>query len=88
MMTRFLLAPALLALLLASVAVPASAQMQASPEMRQKAFAVARACRSDLKTYCDGVERGDGRIAACLRQNAERLSSPCRTALADAMQQR
>lgn len=86
MIRKILFAPALLALFFAALAGTASAQTQVSPEMRQKAIAVARVCRTDLKTYCNGVERGEGRIAACLRQNAEKLSSPCRTALSDMAQ--
>lgn len=87
MICKLFFAPTLFALVFASVAGTAPAQMQASPEMRQKALAVARACRADLNTYCDGVERGDGRIAACLRDNAEKLSSPCRSALGAIRQQ-
>ncbi|CDZ62073.1 cysteine rich repeat-containing protein [Neorhizobium galegae] len=86
MIRKLLVAPSVLALILAALAGTASAQAQVSPEMRQQAFKVARACRTDLKTYCDGVERGDGRIAACLRDNAQKLSSPCRSALSDVMQ--
>lgn len=86
MIRKLFIAPTLFALFIAVLAGSASAQTQVSPEMRQKAFAVARACRTDLKTYCDGVQRGEGRIAACLRENAEKLSSPCRTALTDVMQ--
>ncbi|MBP2562413.1 cytochrome c556 [Neorhizobium galegae] len=86
MIRKLLIAPGLLALLLAALAGTASAQLQISPETRQQAFKVARACRTDLKTYCDGVERGDGRIAACLRDNAQKLSSSCRSALSDVMQ--
>lgn len=86
MTRKLLIAPIPLALFIAALAGTASAQMQASPEMRQQAIKVARACRDDLKTYCDGVERGEGRIAACLRDNAQKLSSPCRTALSDVMQ--
>ncbi|MCQ1574192.1 cysteine rich repeat-containing protein [Neorhizobium galegae] len=86
MIHKLLIAPSLLALFLAALAGTASAQTQVSPEMRQQAFKVARACRTDLKTYCDGVERGDGRIAACLRDNAQKLSSPCRSALGDVIQ--
>ncbi|MBP1844076.1 hypothetical protein J2046_002334 [Rhizobium petrolearium] len=86
MIRKILFTPTLLALFFATLAGTAPAQTQVSPEMRQMAIAVARACRTDLKTYCNGVERGEGRIAACLRQNAEKLSSPCRTALADVAQ--
>ncbi len=87
-MTRKTLKAAALSILACTcLAGSAMAETQLTPEMRQKAFAVARVCRTDLATYCKGVERGEGRIAACLKDNAEKLSSPCRSALADIRQQ-
>jgi len=68
------LAVAALPLLLAS---PVVAQGGPSPAERQ----VAQACRADISSHCANVERGGGRIAACLRQNSDRLSSGCRQAL-------
>lgn len=64
--------------LLALAALPACAQ-QPRPSR-----AVAQACRADYQAYCSNVPRGDGRILACLRQQGERLSAPCRDALAQA----
>ena len=69
-----LLALAALPLLIAS---PASAQGGMSAAQRQ----AAQACMPDMRAYCSGVERGGGRIIACLRQNSERLSPNCRQAL-------
>lgn len=37
-----------------------------------------KACEADLKTHCAGVERGDGRIAQCLRDNQDKLSEGCK----------
>jgi hypothetical protein len=65
---------AALTLLMAS---PVAAQGALSPAERQ----VAQACRADISSHCANVERGGGRIAACLRQNSDKLSSGCRQAL-------
>lgn len=56
---------------------PAFAQNSPTPAQRQ----AAQACMPDIRAHCSGIERGDGRIAACLRQNSERLSPGCRQAL-------
>jgi hypothetical protein len=48
-----------------------------TPAQRQAALA----CRPDIRAHCSGVERGGGRIAACLQQNSEKLSPNCRQAL-------
>lgn len=68
------LALAALPLLLATTA---AAQGGASPAQRQ----AAQACRTDIRTHCANVERGGGRIIACLRENSEKLSPDCRQAL-------
>lgn len=62
---------------LALCAGPASAQNGPSPAQRQ----VAQACMPDIRAHCAEVERGGGRILACLRQNSERVSPNCRQAL-------
>lgn len=40
--------------------------------------AIAQICRPDIQAFCQGVPQGGGRIAICLKQNAEHLSAPCR----------
>ncbi|MCY1669086.1 hypothetical protein [Rhizobium sp. SL86] len=72
-------------LLAGSLSNVASAQMQVTPAMRAKAQTVARDCRTDIRTLCARVEPGEGRIAACLRDNREKLSPPCGAALSDLM---
>ncbi|MDX2166098.1 MAG: cysteine rich repeat-containing protein [Deltaproteobacteria bacterium] len=55
---------------------------QAAGEMREGgAMEWMRACRDDIPTLCQGVEPGDGRIVACLRQNSGRVSAGCKAAL-------
>lgn len=38
-------------------------------------------CRSDLQTYCAGVERGGGRMLQCLKQHEAKLSPDCKGAI-------
>jgi hypothetical protein len=59
------------------VATTAAAQGGGSPAERQ----VGQACMPDIRRHCANVERGDGRIVACLRQNSEKVSPECRKAL-------
>ena len=73
-------AAALLAALCLGLAGPAFAQ-QASGA---KAQALKQACAADYKALCSGVQPGGGRIIACLKQNADKLSPTCKQALGDA----
>jgi hypothetical protein len=41
-----------------------------------------KACLPDAQRFCNGVPPGMGRGIACILQNADRLSRPCREALA------
>ncbi|MBR0681704.1 hypothetical protein GXW74_14515 [Roseomonas eburnea] len=59
------------------LATPAMAQGRMTQSQRQ----AAQACMPDVRSYCSGVERGGGRILACLQQNSERLSPNCRQAM-------
>lgn len=40
-----------------------------------------QACSVDLEKHCGDVERGEGRLGACLQEHAGDLSDPCREAL-------
>jgi hypothetical protein len=40
---------------------------------------VARACISDVKTQCAGVNPGEGRIRECIKTHLKDLSEPCQT---------
>ncbi|NYZ14341.1 hypothetical protein HL658_17430 [Azospirillum sp. RWY-5-1] len=83
---------ALFAALLAAATAAGSAAAQVSPsqvspETRARMQAIAQACRADGQRLCNGVQPGGGRILACLNQQIERVSIPCRDALADLPQQ-
>ncbi len=43
-------------------------------------------CGSDIKKLCRGLNLGSGRIAACLQQNAGRVSSSCKGTIVDVFQ--
>ena len=45
---------------------------------------VGKACKEDIKTLCEGVKAGEGRIAACLKQKADKVSDGCKAAIKDA----
>lgn len=38
-------------------------------------------CRADIASICGGIEKGQGRIARCLNDNAAKISPPCQAAL-------
>jgi hypothetical protein len=40
------------------------------------------ACVADIKEKCDGVEPGQGRIGACVKEHLAELSQPCQARLA------
>jgi hypothetical protein len=42
------------------------------------------ACRQDVQTLCPGVERGGGRIMACLKSHETDVSAGCKTAMKEA----
>jgi hypothetical protein len=42
----------------------------------------AGACAADIKEKCAGVEPGDGRIKACVKEHFAELSEPCQQRLA------
>lgn len=63
--------------LLGCAAASAAQAQQMTPSQRE----AARACMPDVRRLCAGVQRGGGRILACLREQAPALSPPCRTAI-------
>jgi hypothetical protein len=57
-------------LIFAMLSLPSSV---ASAELR----GVVRACVSDVKAQCAGVNPGEGRIRACIKTHLKDLSEPC-----------
>lgn len=74
------LRPALVALVL----LAGSSTFAADAPPAGAAEAVVEACRDDVQTLCAGVQPGEGRIKACMRKNARKLSDGCKAALKDA----
>lgn len=77
------IAIALGALSILGGAVAQAQQPEPSPEMQAARQAMREACAADFKTLCDGKT---GREAfMCLRENAEKVSQPCKDAMAKMM---
>jgi hypothetical protein len=72
-LNRFLLALLCMGLLAASLPRAALAQ-DALQKRRQEAMV---ACTEDLARYCGDVPPGGGRLIACMRANADKLSQRC-----------
>lgn len=43
----------------------------------------ANECRNDLEKFCANIQPGQGRLAACLGKNDEKMSGRCKHALRD-----
>lgn len=46
--------------------------------------ALRSACASDIRAVCPGIQPGGGRILACVQANADKISQPCKNAIASA----
>jgi len=44
-------------------------------------LAAAKACAGDVKSLCAGVQPGEGRIKACVKDHFKDLSEPCQAVL-------
>jgi hypothetical protein len=77
-------------MLRSAMAISAALLLLGSGAMAQGAAAPAqgaaapRACAADIKTLCEGVKPGQGRIASCIKENFSKLSQPCQDQLATA----
>lgn len=45
-------------------------------------------CRADAKKLCKGVQRGEGRILACLKEHESELSAACKEKLQQAKEKK
>ena len=69
--------------IIATLAV--SAMLAAAPGAAHAQNAAAQqACKGDYQRLCSNVSPGGGRIMACLQGHPEKLSAPCKDALAHA----
>lgn len=57
---------------------PAVAQQPSQAQIS----AIRQACPADYQTYCSTIPTGGSASLACLKQNAQSLSEPCRQAVA------
>ena len=65
--------------------VPSHAQTRQVTQAEGRAIYLA--CRQDIQRYCANVQRGEGRIAMCMRDNEQSLSPSCRAAVKTAFDQ-
>ena len=63
-----------------ALASAASAQTPSRDQMQ----AVRAACEADIRATCPGVQPGGGRILQCMKANPDKISKPCKEALAAA----
>lgn len=47
-------------------------------QMQERVQAFDQACKGDAEQYCKGVQRGQGRMVGCLRDNQAKLSASCK----------
>lgn len=64
---------------IAAVASPALAQTM-PPTVTPEMHAALETCRPDIERLCPGVEPGDGRIMACMRDHRREITPACRAA--------
>lgn len=56
-----------------------SKECQEKAEEKKAELKVAfKDCKDDVKKVCAGVEKGEGRIIKCLKDNAEKLTPACK----------
>ena len=67
-------------MLAASAAVVAQAPPAPSPEMQAAREAMQKACDADIKSTCSGKQGRE--MFQCLRENNDKLSAPCKDAMA------
>ncbi|GLK86035.1 cysteine rich repeat-containing protein [Ancylobacter defluvii] len=68
----------LLVLAFAGLTSAAGAQNLSRSQMQ----ALRTACEADIRAVCPGVQPGGGRLLQCIQANPEKVSQPCKEALA------
>jgi hypothetical protein len=48
---------------------------------RAQGTAVRQACGAEIQEHCAGVQPGDGRLRACVKENFAAFSEPCKQAM-------
>ncbi len=66
----------------------AGSALAAEPAASAAQGRMAKACKNDITQYCAGVQAGEGRIAACLKENRAKLSDGCKAAAKGALAER
>ena len=67
------------------LSAPCKARMA---KMEQQLKGVGQACADDVHTLCAGVHSGGGRIAACLKQHEDKVSTECKSKIGEAKQKK
>lgn len=49
---------------------------------------VAQSCETEIRTLCNDVRSGEGRVLACLTENDEQVGDACKKAIADTVSER
>ena len=65
----------------ATSAIPNVGGGKAGGPANGERHAAMQACKADRQTYCADVEKGGGRVMACMREHADKLSPGCKDAL-------
>ncbi|MEW5421996.1 cysteine rich repeat-containing protein [Amorphus sp. 3PC139-8] len=74
-----------IAALAGSLLIAGAGLTQAQQLSQSQMRAVGQACKADIQSLCSGVQPGGGRVGQCLQQNADKLSSGCKTKLSEAL---
>ena len=80
----FLLRSSLALAFAVSVGVPFVGAASAQNLSRAQMQGVRTACEADIRATCPGVRPGGGRILQCIKDNPDKISQPCKDALAAA----
>ena len=63
------------------VIVVLSVLIFAPADLRAQSGTVRQACRAEIEQHCAGVQPGEGRLRACVKEHFGEFSEPCKAAL-------